>query len=89
MRNQLSGTINVPVTGVPSVGETVKALNEQVNNLQRRYYRSLAPDCEIKTESDKYYFRAVTCLCLGLMLWPLLPVGAYYLYKAKSIGKEE
>ena len=46
MRNQTSGVLYAPQSTGLNVPESVKALNEQVNNLQRRYYRSLAPDCE-------------------------------------------
>lgn len=56
MKTQLSGTFNVPASGIPAVSEPVNALTEQVNNLQRRYYRSLAPDCEVKTVPDNGIF---------------------------------
>ena len=49
MKNQVSGTLNVPASG----------MTEQVNDLQSRYYRSLAPDCELRTTSDKWYFAAI------------------------------
>ena len=49
MKTLTSGTLNVPASGVPAVGESVNALTEQVNNLQRKYYRALAPDCEKNT----------------------------------------
>ncbi len=50
MKTLSQGTLNVPASGIPTVGESVNALTEQVNNLQRRYYRALAPDCEVQTE---------------------------------------
>ena len=59
MRNQTSGTLNVPASGIPAVGESVNALTEQVNNLQRKYYRALAPDCELRSSSDRWYFGAI------------------------------
>lgn len=51
MKELTIGTQSVPAPRT-SVGESVNALTEQVNNLQRKYYRALAPDLEIKTESD-------------------------------------
>lgn len=35
MKNQTSGTLNVPASGIPAVGESVNALTEQVNNLKK------------------------------------------------------
>lgn len=35
MKNQISGTLNVPASGIPTVGESVNALTEQVNNLKK------------------------------------------------------
>ena len=49
MKKQTSGTLYVPQSTGVSVPESVKALNEQVNNLQHKYYRALAPDCEKNT----------------------------------------
>ena len=63
MKTQLSGTLNVPASGIPAVSEPVNALTEQVNNLQRRYYRSLAPDCEVKTKIDKWYIATIASFC--------------------------
>ena len=65
MKTQFPGTLNVPAPGIPAVGEPVNALTEQVNNLQRRYYRSLAPDCELHSFSDKWYFGAILATCIG------------------------
>jgi len=59
MKNQTSGALIAPEPAGVHVSENLKVLNGQVNNLQRRYYRSLAPDCEVKTEVDKWYFRAI------------------------------
>lgn len=59
MKTKLSGTLNVPASGIPAVGEPVNALTEQVNNLQRRYYRSLAPGCELRGSSDRWYLGAI------------------------------
>lgn len=87
MRNQTSGTLNVPASGIPTVSETVNALTEQVNNLQRRYYRSLAPDCEVKSESDKWYFRAIGWACASMVFPPLFAISALYIYKAKKYRK--
>lgn len=87
MRNQNSGTLNVPVSGIPAVGESVNALTEQVNNLQRRYYRSLAPDCELRSSSDRCYFGAILSACTGLIFPPLFVVTALCVYKAKKCRK--
>lgn len=87
MRNQSSGTLNVPASGIQSVSESVNALTEQVNHLQRRYYRSLAPDCEVRTASDKWYLRAILSLCAGFVFPPLLAVAGWCVYKAKKGGE--
>ncbi|WP_297975128.1 hypothetical protein [uncultured Bacteroides sp.] len=87
MRNQTSGTLNVPASGIPTVSETVNALTEQVNNLQRRYYRSLAPDCEVKTEADKWYFHTIGWACAGLLFPPLFAISVLCVYKAKKCWK--
>lgn len=87
MKTQLSGTLNVPASGIPAVGESVNALTEQVNNLQRRYYRSLAPDCELRSSSDRWYFGAILSACTGLIFPPLFVVTALCVYKAKKCRK--
>ena len=84
MKTQLSGTFNVPASGIPAVSEPVNALTEQVNNLQRRYYRRLAPDCEVKTVPDKWYIRVIGWTCAGFLFPPLLAVAALCAYKAKK-----
>ena len=76
MKNQTSGALYAPQSTGVSVPESVKALNEQVNNLQRRYYRSLAPDCEVKTVPDKWYIRVIGWTCAGFLFPPLLAVAA-------------
>lgn len=87
MRNQSSGTLNVPASGIQSVGESVSALTERVNNLQRRYYRTLAPDCELRTSSDRWYFGAILSICLGFVFPPLFAATALCVYKAKKCRK--
>ena len=59
MKNQTSGALIAPEPAGVHVSENLKALNGQVNNLQRRYYRSLAPDCELRSSSDRWYFGAI------------------------------
>jgi hypothetical protein len=59
MKNQTSGALIAPEPAGVHVSENLKALNEQVNNLQGRYYRSLAPDCELHGSSDRWYFGAI------------------------------
>lgn len=87
MKTLSQGTLNVPASGIPTVGESVNALTEQVNNLQRRYYRALAPDCEVKTEADHWYFRAILWACAGMVFPPLVVVTALCVYKAKKCQK--
>lgn len=84
MKTQTSGTLNVPASGIPAVGESVNVLTEQVNNLQRKYYRALAPDCEVQTEADKWYFRAIGWTCASLVFPPLVIAVALCVYKAKK-----
>ena len=87
MKNQASGALIAPEhTGV-HVSENLKALNEQVNNLQRRYYRALAPDCEVKTASDKWYFRSIAWACAAMFIPPLVVVSGWCVYKAKKCRK--
>ena len=45
MKNQTSGALIAPEPAGVNVSENLKALNEQMNNLQHKYYRALAPDC--------------------------------------------
>lgn len=73
-------------TGV-HIPERVNALNEQVNNLQSRYYRSLAPDCELHGSSDRWYFGAILSACTGFIFPPLFVVTALCVYKAKKCRK--
>lgn len=87
MKTQLSGTLNVPAPGIPTVSEPINALTEQVNNLQRRYYRSMAPDCELLSSSDRWYFGAVLFTCIGFIFPPLFVVTALCVYKAKKCRK--
>lgn len=86
MKELTLGTQSVPVPRI-SVGESVNALTEQVNNLQHRYYRSMAPDCEIKTEADRWYLRAIGWACAGMLFPPLLIIAALCVYKAKKCRK--
>lgn len=87
MKNQVSGTLNVPASGIPAVGESVNALTEQVNNLQSRYYRSMAPDCELRSASGRWYFGAILATCIGFIFPPLFTVTALCVYKAKKCRK--
>ncbi|MDY5433700.1 hypothetical protein [Bacteroides pyogenes] len=72
---------------VPASDEKASALTERVNNLQHRYYRSLAPDCEVKTSSDAYYVSAIACICLTFIFPPCVLAAGYCLYKAKKGGR--
>lgn len=87
MRNQTSGALYAPQPTGASIPESVNALTEQVNNLQQRYYRSLAPDCEVKTEADRWYLRAISWTCASLVFPPLLIAVALCIYKAKKCQK--
>ena len=35
MKKQISGTLNVPASGIPAMGESVNALTKQVSNLKK------------------------------------------------------
>lgn len=87
MKNQVSGTLNVPASGMNAASESVNALTEQVNDLQRRYYSSLAPDCELRSASDRWYFGAILATCIGFIFPPLFAVTALCVYKAKKCWK--
>lgn len=88
--NQIPGTLNVPASGIPTVGESVNALTEQVNNLQRRYYRALAPDCELRSSSDRWYLASIACFCATLIFPPFLLVAAFVLSRLrKEVQNEE
>ena len=82
-------TLNTPVVPAPdiNVAGNVKALTEQVNNLQNLSYSALAPDCEVSTISDRWYFRAIGFTSFGLIFFPLLLVAAYCVYRAKKCQK--
>ncbi len=86
MKKEIYGTQAVPTPNM-NVAGSVNALTEQVNDLQSRYYRSLAPDCELRTTSDKWYFAAILFTCIGLFVLPLLAVAALCVYKAKKCRK--
>lgn len=87
MKNQTSGALIAPEPAGVHVSENLKALNEQVNNLQSRYYRSLAPDCELHGSSDRWYFGAILSTCTGFIFPPLFVVTALCVYKAKKCRK--
>lgn len=86
MKNQTSGTLNVPAPDI-NVASNINALTEQVSDLQRRYYRSLAPDCELRGASDRWYFGAILSTCIGFVFPPLFAVTALCVYKAKKCQK--
>ncbi|MCQ1546982.1 hypothetical protein NN761_15555 [Bacteroides clarus] len=84
MRNQTSGVLYAPQSTGLNVPESVKALNEQVNNLQRRYYRSLAPDCE-KLSTKVCGFKKNRHLCSAFHFeqaerFANFAVGIFYAY---------
>lgn len=87
MKNQTSGALIAPEPAGVHVSENLNALNEQVNNLQGRYYRSLAPDCELQGSSDRWYFGAILSACTGFIFPPLFVVTALCVYKAKKCRK--
>lgn len=87
MKNQTSGALIAPRTAEVHVSENLKALNERVSNIQRRYYRSLAPDCELRSSSDRWYFGAILSICIGLVFPPLFVVTALCIYKARKCQK--
>ena len=81
--------LNTPVVAAPdiNVASNVKALAEQGSNQQSRYYSALASDCEVRTISDRWYFRAIGFTSFGLIFFPLLLVAAYCVYRAKRCQK--
>ena len=84
MKNQTSGALIAPRTAEVHVSESLKALNEQVNNLQRRYYRSLAPDCE-KLSTKVCGFKKNRHLCSAFHFeqaerFANFAVGIFYAY---------
>ena len=95
MKKQTPGALYAPQPAGVNVPESGKALNEQVNNLQRRYYRSLAPDCE-KLSTKVCGFKKNRHLCSDFHLiqatrfanrLPLaffMPIG--YLYSSVPCG---
>lgn len=87
MKELTIGTPSVPASGISAASETFNALTEQVNNLQRRYYRALAPDYEVKTEADKWYFRSIGWACASMVFPPLVAIVALCVYKAKKCLK--
>ena len=87
MKKTTSGVLYAPQSTGAHIPERVNALNEQVNNLQSRYYRSLAPDCELQGSSDRWYFGAILSACTGFIFPPLFVVTALCVYKAKKCRK--
>lgn len=87
MKEQTSGALIAPQPTGLNVSESVNALSGQVSNLATDYRRALAPDCEVKTEADKWYFRAIGWACAGLLFPPLFVVTALCVYKAKKCRK--
>ncbi|MDO4165242.1 MAG: hypothetical protein Q4D56_12810 [Bacteroides sp.] len=73
-------------TRTVSTNENVNALTEQVNDLQKRYYRSLAPDCEVRTAADRWYLTAIATACAGLVFPPAFIATAVCVYRAKKKG---
>lgn len=88
MKTEILNTSTVSAPDI-NVASNVKALTEQVNNLQSRYYSTLAPDCEIRTTSDRWYFRTIGFTSLGLIFPPFLLVAIYCVYRAKKCQKGE
>lgn len=88
MKNQATGAISAPAEPAKvSASERINALSEQVNHLQRRYYRALAPDCTVRTASDRWHLRAVAASCLGFVFPPLFIAAALCVYQARKCRK--
>ena len=87
MKNQTSGALIAPEPAGIRVSENLKALNEQVSNIQCRYYRVLAPDCEIKTEADCWYFRAIVWACAAMVFLPYWRQPRCVFIRQRSAGK--
>ncbi|WP_052574689.1 hypothetical protein [Bacteroides intestinalis] len=86
MKKEIYGTQAVPTPNM-NVAGSVNAFTEQVNDLQSRYYRSLAPDCELRSASDRWYFGTILSTCIGFIFPPLFAVAALCVYKAKKCRK--
>ena len=87
MKTQSLGTTYVPqpsASWLPAAAETVKALIGRVDNLHSRCLRRLGLDCEVRTQSDRWYLRAMTAASIGMAFPPLLIVTAVCVYKAKK-----
>lgn len=83
MRNQTSGTLNVPASGIPAVGESVNALTEQVNNLKKLS----AKVCGFKKNPhlcSVYHLNQATMFANRLPLAFFMPIG--YLYSSVPCG---
>lgn len=68
---------------VPSFRST-----QNVNTLQERYYRSMT-DCEVKTDTDRWYVAAIFSACVGFIFPPCFLAAGYCVYKAKKGGNHE
>lgn len=68
--------------------ENVEAQTGRVNELMRRYRHAVAPDCHVRTEADRWYFRAVAWACIGLICPPLLLATAWCVAQAKQSERE-
>lgn len=60
----------------------------EVNTLQERYFRTLTPDCDVRTPADAYYLGTIAALCLTFLFPPFLILAACCLYKAKKGGRK-
>lgn len=78
MKNQTSGT-----EYVPSFRST-----QNVNTLQERYFRSMT-DCEVKTDSDRWYVAAIFSVCITFIFPPAILAAVYCVTKAKKGGKHD
>nr|DAK66305.1 MAG TPA: dystroglycan [Caudoviricetes sp.] len=47
----------------------------------------MAPDCDLHSSSDRWYFGAILATCIGLVFPPLFAVTALCVYKAKKCRK--
>lgn len=78
MRKQTTGA-----QFVPSFRST-----QDVNTLQERYFRSMT-DCEVKTDTDRWYVAVIFSICAGFIFPPCFIATAYCLYKAKKGGSND
>ena len=86
MKELTIGTQSVPAPHI-SVGESVNALTEQVNNLQRKYYRALLPTAKSRPKLTNGISVPSAGRAPAWCFPPLVIAVALCVYKQRSAGK--